>query len=181
MINKDETIATSLSLTETKTRIGIVVALATILLPALIHNQLITGPLVNALLIISTLTLGVSASLTLGLIPSLIALSRGLLPIALAPAVPFIMVSNAIYILVFAKFIKKDKTTNKGFFTGVISGSILKFAFLASVSQIILPKLFTSAELTQKVIFMLGLPQLVTALIGGVIAFLIYKGIKHVY
>jgi riboflavin transporter len=186
MINKNNAIVSTLNLTQTKTKIGIGVALATVLLPTLVHNQLITGPLINTLLLLTTLTLGTSAALTIGLIPSLIALSRGLLPIALAPAVPFIMVSNAIYILVFAKFIKNDeirknKITNKGFALGVTAGSIAKFAFLTSASQLILPRLFTSAAITQKAAFMLSAPQLVTALIGGVIAFLAYKGIKRVH
>jgi hypothetical protein len=180
MTKEKITIVATLSKIETKTIIGTSLVAATILFPTFIHNQLITGPIINALLIVSTLMLGTSASLTLGLIPSLIALSRGLLPVVLAPAVPFIMASNAIYILIFAKFIKKGEITNKNFALGVTVSSIAKFSFLTGASQLILPKLLSSAEITQKAAFMLSVPQLITALIGGIIAFLIYKGIKKI-
>src|SRR4030042_5782846 len=71
------------------------------IVPRFIHNQFITGPLVNAALIIGVVTLGTGPAVTIGLVPSVIALSSGLLPAPLAPMVPFIMISNAILIVVF--------------------------------------------------------------------------------
>jgi hypothetical protein len=125
----------------------------------LLKQQMITGPIVNATLFLSTIYLGSQAGIMVGLIPSVISLSIGLLPLPLAPMVPFIMVSNAILILTFA-YLK-----NKNFWLAVITSSILKFAFLYSISFHIAPKLA----------FMMGVPQLITAIIGGIFAFLFLK------
>ena len=125
----------------------------------LLKQQMITGPIVNATLFLSTIYLGSQAGIMVGLIPSIISLSIGLLPLALTPMVPFIMVSNAILILTFA-YLK-----NKNFWLAMITASIFKFAFLYTISFHLAPKLA----------FMMGLPQLITALIGGAIAFAIIK------
>jgi hypothetical protein len=129
----------------------------------LLKQQMLTGPLVNTTLFLSTIYLGSQAGIMVGLIPSVISLSIGLLPLALTPMVPFIMVSNAILILTFA-YLK-----NKNFWFAVITASILKFAFLYT----------TSFHLAPKLAFMMGLPQLVTALVGGAIAFSIAKFYDH--
>ena len=64
-------------------------------------NQLITGSIVNALLFISASVLGLESAFILCLIPSLISIYTGLLPLALAPMIPFIMTGNALLVLFF--------------------------------------------------------------------------------
>ena len=54
---------------------------------------------------------------------------------------------------------------NKNFWLAIITSSILKFAFLYTISLYFAPKLA----------FIMGLPQLITAIIGGIIAFLFLK------
>ncbi len=125
----------------------------------LLKQQMLTGPIVNATLFLSTIYLGSQAGIMVGLIPSIISLSIGLLPLPLAPMVPFIMVSNALLILTFARL------KNKNFWLAIITSSILKFAFLYTISLYFAPKLA----------FIMGLPQLITAIIGGIIAFLFLK------
>jgi len=125
----------------------------------LLRQQMITGPIVNATLFLSTIYLGSQAGIMVGLIPSIISLSVGLLPLALTPMVPFIMVSNAILILTFS-YLK-----NKNFWLAMVTASIFKFAFLYTISF----------HIAQKLAFMMGIPQLVTALSGGAIAFAIIK------
>jgi hypothetical protein len=125
----------------------------------LLKQQMITGPIVNATLFLSTIYLGSQAGIMIGLIPSIISLSTGLLPLTLIPMVPFIMVSNAILVLTFAYF------KNKNFWFAMISASVLKFAFLYTISFHLAPKLA----------FMMGLPQLITTLIGGIIAYSFLK------
>lgn len=124
----------------------------------LLKQQMLTGPIVNATLFLSTIYLGSQAGIMVGLIPSIISLSIGLLPLALTPMVPFIMVSNALLILTFA-YLK-----NKNFWLAIITASLLKFAFLYSISFHFAPKLA----------FMMGFPQLITAIIGGIIAYSLY-------
>ncbi|MCX6760366.1 MAG: hypothetical protein NTW46_03430 [Candidatus Nealsonbacteria bacterium] len=65
------------------------------------HNQFATGPIVNAVLFISAVILGLDKALFICLIPSVIAMSVGLLPPVLAPMVPFIMISNVLMVFVF--------------------------------------------------------------------------------
>jgi len=143
------------------------IGIATIL-PALIHYQPITGPLVNATLFISALLLGTEAAIMIGLVPSLIALTSGLLPAVLAPMIPFIMVSNAILVLTFSLFQKKN------YWLGIISASLIKFIFLFSTSSIVI-NLLLKKEVATKVAQIMSWPQLLTALAGGIIAWLILK------
>ena len=55
----------------------------------------------NAVLIIAAVLLSPFEAVLIGLVPSAVALSSGLLPLALAPMVPFIMIGNAILVGVF--------------------------------------------------------------------------------
>lgn len=134
----------------------------------LFHFQPITGPIVNATLFLAASFMGAQNAIMVGLLPSLIALSVGLLPAPLAPMVPFIMVSNAILILAFA-YLKK-----KNFWLAVVASSGLKFLFLSSTSLIV-SHLIIKKEIAQKAVLMMGWPQLLTALGGGILAFLLLK------
>lgn len=139
-----------------------------IFLPSVIHQQGITGPLINAILILTTVWFGTSQAMVVGLLPSLIALSRGLLPLPLAPVVPFIMAANCLLVLIFAQL----KTKN--FFLAIFSAATVKFFFLYLVSQVLLANLLPEKFLTPAS-QMMSWPQLVTALTGGLIAWLVLK------
>lgn len=139
----------------------------------LFHNQMITGPIVNAVLFISVVFLGVQNALLIGLIPSVIALSAGLLPAVMAPMIPFIMLSNAILIIVF-NYLK-----DRNYWLGMISAGVLKFAFLFSTSSIVV-NLLLKKEIAAKVVAMMSWPQLITALIGGIIAYIFLRSLKQV-
>ena len=141
------------------------------ILPAFIHQQFITGPIVNAILFASTIILGTEAAIMIGLIPSLIALSFGLLSPVLAPMVPFIMMSNALLVMIFGSLQKKN------YWISMISAGVLKFLFLFATSSIVI-SLLLKKEVATKVAQMMSWPQLITAFMGGLIAFLIIKAIK---
>lgn len=94
------------------------------ILPRFIHNQFITGPIINATLFLGAVTLGTGNAILVGLVPSVVALSSGLLPMPLAPMVPFIMISNAVLIIVF-NWMRKIH-----FGAGAIAASLVKYAFL---------------------------------------------------
>ena len=130
----------------------------------LLGNQFVTGPIVNATLLIAVGMLGMRDGLLVGLIPSSIALATGLLPPMLAPMLPFIIVGNAILVVTFG-YLK-----GKNFWLGVVSGSVLKFAFLFGTSSIVI-NLLINQQLATKVAVMMSWPQLVTALAGGMIAY----------
>jgi len=139
----------------------------------LLGQQSITGSIVNAVLFITVIVLGLPAAILAGLIPSLIALSVGLLPSILAPMIPFIMVGNITLVLVF-NYLK-----DRNYWLGMISASILKFLFLFGTSSIMV-NLILKKEIAQKMAIIMGLPQLLTALAGGLIAYLFLKSIKRI-
>lgn len=129
-----------------------------------IGKQAITGPIVNATLFIAIIRLRKEQAFLVALIPSCIALGVGLLPTNLAPMVPFIMLSNILLMLVF-------KWSKQGFnyFVSVFIASFAKFAFLALTSYLILDR-FLKTNVAAKVAQMMNWPQLVTALLGGLLA-----------
>lgn len=139
----------------------------------LFHSQPITGPIVNAALFISVMLLGTQNAILVGLIPSTIALSVGLLPAILAPMIPFIIISNTILVLVFSYLREKN------YWAGIIFASLLKFIFLFATSSIVI-NLLLKKTIAQKVAMMMSWPQLLTALVGGFIAYLFLKGIKKI-
>ena len=141
------------------------------ILPSLIHSQFVTGPIINAVLFLSTFLLGPFEAVLIGIIPSTVALSSGLLPLPLAPMVPFIMIGNVILIGTF------HYTRSKSFVGAVILSSILKFAFLFSIVTLLMNTMLQEA-LVAKLSIMMSWPQLITALIGGLIAFIILKNLK---
>ncbi len=147
----------------------VLMALAT--LAPLFQEQAVTGSIVNATLFISTALLGIKAGILIGLIPSLIALSVGILPLVLAPIIPFIMLGNGILVTVFSYFKEKN------YWLAVVGASLLKFIFLFSVSSIII-NFFLKGEIASKAAIMMSWPQFFTALSGGLIAFLFLKSIK---
>ena len=62
---------------------------------------------------------------------------------------------------------------------GAISASFLKFIFLAAASSIVID-LLLKKEIAQKVAMMMSWPQFLTALGGGLIAYLFLKSIKRI-
>ena len=137
----------------------------------LIGQQAITGPIVNASLFLSTIFLGVRAGILVGLLPSLIALSVGLLPPVLAPMIPFIMIGNVILVLCF-DFLKK-----RNYWLRVVIASGLKFFFLFATSSIVV-NLVLKTEIAKRVAGIMSWPQFLTALAGGLIAYLGIKSFK---
>ena len=136
-------------------------------------QQAIVGPAVNATLFISVVLLGSRNAMLIGILPSLVALSTGLLPPVLAPMIPFIMTGNVLLILVFSSLIKKN------YWTGMITASFLKFVFLFGASSIVID-LLLNKDVAPKVAMIMSYPQLFTALSGGLIAFLFLRSIKKV-
>jgi hypothetical protein len=137
----------------------------------LFHQQWVTGPVVNAMFIIAVVLLGTQNAILLCLLPSTIALSVGLLPAVLAPMIPFIIISNVILVLGF------DKLREKNYWLGIGVGSVLKFAFLWATSSIVV-NLLLKKEIAGNVIAIMSWPQLATALLGGVLAYIFLKFLK---
>jgi hypothetical protein len=143
-----------------------------IVAPMFIKQQLITGTIVNATLIIGVSLLGARDGLLIGLLPSSIALATGLLSPALAPMIPFIIIGNALLVLTFGYLSRIN------FWMGAIAGSILKFVFLYGTSTVVIG-LLVNKQVAPAVAQMLSWPQLVTALAGSVLAFGVVRILKN--
>lgn len=141
------------------------------IVPHYVHNQFITGPIVNAALFTAAIILGAGNAILIGLVPSVVALVSGLLPLPLAPMVPFIMISNAILVLAFSYFRKIN------FGSGVVMASLVKYAFLYATSIIVVNLISNHSLAAKAAAQMMAWPQIVTALVGGLIAF----GVLRVY
>ena len=147
-------------------------------LPFFIHLQWVTGPIINAILIITLFLVGIRSALVVCLVPSLMALSGGLLPAVLAPVIPFIMISNVVLVLSVDYFYNAFRNNRRGYWLGVITGALLKFIFLY-LSVIWISKLLIKQELVAKVAQMMSWPQFATAVIGGMIAWLVLKWLRR--
>ena len=145
---------------------------AAIAAPIFFKQQLITGTIVNATLILAVSLLGARDGLIVGLLPSSVALATGLLSPLLAPMIPFIILGNSILVLAFAYLSKLN------FWAGALVGSLLKFAFLYGTSTVVIG-LLINKQVAPAVSQMLSWPQLITALAGSIAAFAILKGLKR--
>jgi len=141
-------------------------------------QQIITGSIVNALLFISVSLLGIESAFFLCLIPSLISIYTGLLPIALAPMIPFIMTGNALLVLIFYKAtrLRQGYGEARSFWFGAISAALIKFIFIWCVGMVLANSVLHGISKT--VMLMISWPQLATAIAGAAIAFLFLKTIK---
>jgi len=134
-------------------------------------NQFATGPIINAVLFIATVLLGIEKALFICLVPSVVAMSVGLLPIVLSPMIPFIMISNVLMVLIF------NALKDKNYWLGMIASSVLKFIFLYSSSFLVV-NLIIKKDIVSAISAMMSWPQFLTALSGGILAYIFLKIIK---
>lgn len=148
-----------------------------VFLPFFVHLPWITGPIVNAILILLVFLAGLRTAALVSCLPSLAALAGGLLPLVLAPAIPFIIAGNLILVFSVNWFYKKKQSDFAGYWFGVLSGAGLKFIFLF-LSSNILAIFLVKGPIINLVAQMLSWSQLITAVLGGVIAWTILKFLK---
>lgn len=160
-----------------KTRALAETAVATavaVIVPALLahtpQNQFIVGPIVNAVLFWVALRVGVVNAIFIAIIPSLMALFRGMLPPQAVLAIPYIITGNIAMIITFSALVGQAKK-RIFLYVGVIAGALVKTAV------IFLPVLYI-LKLTGIVAFMMSWPQLATAIIGGLAVIGVQKYIK---
>jgi hypothetical protein len=141
------------------------------LIPFFIHNQWITGVLVNFILVLSCLRFSFQSTLPLAFIPSMAAIIGGLIPIQLITFIPFIITANIILVIVIQ--IIKEKSV-----IAVCMAALSKFIFLYCAANYLtvhfLPEMFVN-----KLILLMSWHQFATALVGGLFALSIIKGLSY--
>lgn len=135
--------------------------------------QGVTGPIVNAIILIAVIILGLNKALLICLLPSMIAFSTGLFPVVLAPMIPFIILGNMVLAFVFSKLYKNN------FWVAVGLAAFAKFVFIFLAGKILIT-FFINSQVSSKILAMISWPQLLTALAGGVIAYTFLKIIKRI-
>ena len=144
----------------------------------------ITGPIINACLILAVLSAGLVCGIILSVITPVTAFFITGSPITAAiPAImPCIMVGNVILVLGVALLPKKIKG-KAGLIAGRAAGSAVKALFMGIVIALILiPNLIPAAMSAKMSVFqmMFSVTQLITAVIGSVYAFILWIPLKKV-
>lgn len=149
-------------------------------------SQLVTGSLVNFILIAATATAGLYSGLFVALVSPFLAFLLGIGPVFIQIP-PAIAIGNAIIVVLCWLFfnIKTEKfVLRTGLnIVGVVSGAALKALFLwLSVTKVILPYWIPGIKAPQVATMsaMFSTPQLITALIGGALAVLAYPVFKKI-
>lgn len=137
-------------------------------------SQFFVGTAINCILLVATQISSLGWGITIGMMTPLFAWLLGQLNPAFAPFIPFIIIGNLIYIIIFWYF-KRYKRI--GAIVGIIIGALFKYLFLyISASKLIgLLNLSIPPKLVSKLVVAMGVPQLITAVIGGFIAIIILK------
>jgi hypothetical protein len=130
----------------------------------LLGNQFITGSIVNATLFLAVSLLGIRSGIIVSIFPSIIALSTGILSPVMAPMIPFIITGNVLLVIAFYAL------KNGGFWVGALTAAIIKFIFLYFSSSVGI-NMIINQQVAEKISLTMSWPQLVTALIGSLIAF----------
>lgn len=142
----------------------------------------LTGPVVNACLILAALSAGTGCGIILSVITPVTAfLIAGSPVMAAVPAIiPCVMAGNAILTFCTGLFYKKGKN-NGAAITGMAAGAVLKAFFMGGViSLFLLPLLLPDTMKGSLAVFQaaFSVTQLITALIGSVYAFIIWLPLK---
>lgn len=141
-------------------------------------SQFITGPIVNTILLLATLSVGLWSGLVISVLSPLLAALIGASPIMmmLPQMFPVVIVGNALLVLS-TYFFYRWRQKNGPLIAGMAVGSILKSLFLwAMVSLVVIPLFGTQLKDAVKVTLtaMFSFNQLITAAIGSILAYLIW-------
>jgi ABC-type Co2+ transport system permease subunit len=131
------------------------------------------------MLLLTVLIVNPIGAVILGCITPIMALIRGQLPSVLAPAVPFIMIGNALLVLIFAFLLKRIQFQKNNFVLiryglALFFAAFIKFIWLALAARLILP-IIIGLQIPRKFITVMTFPQLITAIAGGIFAFCLYE------
>jgi hypothetical protein len=162
------------TLTRTAILLALTVAIQMFRLP-----QPVTGPLVNAMLVLTAVAAGIGGGIAVGLLTPWIAFANGILPAVLGPSIPFIMAGNATLVTVFgvadrvAARMGRPTHRRAAQVAGVLVGGFLKYLVISLAVRFFI-------NVPGPVAVALQLPQLFTAWTGGAAALLVLWGAHFV-
>jgi len=147
-------------------------SLTAFLVPFILKQpQLLIGSIINFILIFSISRYDLKKIIPILFLPSIATFLNGVLfgsfTVYLAYLLPFIILSNLIYILAFKYITYK--------YVNIFCASLLKACFLFSSAYI----LFNTIHIPEIFLTTMGLVQLYTALIGGILASMLITSKKN--
>lgn len=138
-------------------------------LPALFSTFLI-GSLVNACLLITAETVGLRPALAIAVTAPIIAWFQQLLPL---PVFIFpVAIANVIYVTIFFMIYRNQR------WLSLSAAAVAKTLFLYIAFDWLLGFIALPPKISAGVLFVMSWPQLVTGLLGGMIAFYVSKRVK---
>ena len=163
MNNREKT----LWITRTAVFIALLIVVQAVTAP--LGNTLVTGTLVNALLIVSVMTCGAMSGATVAVVSPIMAKMVGIGP--LWGLIPFIALGNIVLVLVWHFLGNRHMGTWYASGTAALAAAALaKFLTLyVGITRVAVPLLLRLPE-ALVVSGMFSVPQLITALLGGVVA-----------
>ncbi len=143
-------------------------------------GQFVTGSCVNLILAVSVLTCGLWSGAAVALISPFCAFLLGIGP-AFIQLVPAVAAGNVIYVVLLSLLCGKIKGA-VGPYVSVVIAALAKFALLYTlIVKLLLPMLGLPEQKVAVMSAMFSWPQLVTALIGGVLCVLVYPVLKKAF
>jgi len=158
----------NLNRTQWLTRTAMLLAVA-IAVQAMHMPQLLTGSLVNAVLILAVIFTGLSGGLIIGAITPWMAFMLAILPPALAPLIPVIMLANMTLAALF--FLVRK---NNDFLAAGVASLAKYLVFFLAINYLLQ---LLGVNLPPKLVAAFGITQLFTALIGSICAVLVGRAL----
>jgi hypothetical protein len=182
MNNKDDKALISKTLWIVRTAVLIALLIVAQVATASLGNPLITGSIVNLLLVVSVMTCGIASGLSVAVVSPVLAKLIGIGP--LWALIPFIAAGNIVLVLAW-HYIGNRNFGGKKYPTYIITliiAAVVKFAALyLGIVKIAVPILLKLPEPQATVIGgMFSLPQLLTALIGGALAVVLFPRLNKI-
>jgi hypothetical protein len=163
----------------TRTAIFLALLIVIQIATAPIKVTLLTGSLVNLLLIVSVMTCGLSSALVVAVISPVIAMLIGIGPMWVL--IPFVAAGNAVLVLIWHFIgVRVFKEKLVGSLVSLIAGAAVKFAFLYfTIVRMMLPLFLNLPEKKAGAISAaFSFSQLFTALVGGAFAIAVVPIVK---
>lgn len=149
-------------------------------------NQLVTGSLVNLVLVVGAYVAGFASAGTAAIISPVLAAFLGIIPGKLPQMVPVVMAGNLVIVFITWLCFRASNGLGRVSATvltivGVAAGAFLKMVTMwAAVEKIVVPVLHINESLEKVLVGAVSISQFVTGVIGGCVALLIMPALEGI-
>lgn len=150
--------------------LGVFLALA-IAAPLFLKNKFVISTIINSILLLTVATIGITRSIIVCIVPSIVAISVGLLPSMLLPFIPLIMVSNIVLVVIFDAFQKYSH------FFALFLAALIKCSFLYSLGWIA-KTVFKNSSFLKPIVAVVNIHQVIGAFSAAATVFVIITLLK---